>query len=407
MSYEKNIKNCKLRGGGASELVRGQEFKKSGCKANLEGKKIRRYEGKLFTLKSLSSNPPTLLSSKQPSPQPSPIGEGVICHSEPLGERIQPIENKNKLDCFASARNDLGNTYKPYVSDAAATQPLPQGAREKRFPLHPSIKKLAVFTLAEGATHVDTTDNVRRAAFTLAEVLITLGIIGVVAALTMPALVAKYQEMVLKNQFKHAYSLVSQAIKQVEVNNGYPLECYVWPESRGSNACLEYGEDGNCKKWENKGQDTYGRSTDCGIFQSEFEKTVKIIKICENNALEQGCIPEYNGIDTIKKAQDDSLSDVDINKATAGMAWWRKDAIAKDRKAYVLSDGIILLMSGWSGMRIFAIDVNGKRGPNKWGHDLFAVSVSSDSGKSLNLIPCYLAYPLEKGGKTIKQMLSE
>ena len=75
--------------------------------------------------------------------------------------------------------------------------------------------------------------RIYRPAFTLAEVLITLGIIGMVAALTIPALIANYQKTVLKNQFKHAYSLVSQAIRQVEVNNGYPLGCYVWPEFRG------------------------------------------------------------------------------------------------------------------------------------------------------------------------------
>ena len=33
-------------------------------------------------------------------------------------------------------------------------------------------------------------------AFTLAEVLITLGIIGIVAALTIPALITKYQDKV-------------------------------------------------------------------------------------------------------------------------------------------------------------------------------------------------------------------
>ena len=174
-------------------------------------------------------------------------------------------------------------------------------ARKKLFTLYSSLKEHAAFTLAEGATHLDTTDNVRRAAFTLAEVLITLGIIGVVAALTMPALVAKYQEMVLKNQFKHAYSLVSQAIKQVEVNNGYPLQCYIWPKYVSGNACIEYGDDGNCTKWENNGNSVYGESADCNIFQKEFEKTVNVIKICENNALAQGCIPEYNGVDTIKK----------------------------------------------------------------------------------------------------------
>ena len=50
------------------------------------------------------------------------------------------------------------------------------------------MKRIA-FTLAEGATHVDMSDNIRRVAFTLAEVLITLAIIGVVAAMTIPTLI--------------------------------------------------------------------------------------------------------------------------------------------------------------------------------------------------------------------------
>ena len=65
------------------------DFLKTG---SLEGKKLGSLEGKPFTLKSLSSNPPTLLSSdNHPSPQPSPTGEGVFRHSEPTGERIQLI----------------------------------------------------------------------------------------------------------------------------------------------------------------------------------------------------------------------------------------------------------------------------------------------------------------------------
>lgn len=239
--------------------------------------------------------------------------------------------------------------------------------------------------------------------------MITLGIIGIVAAITIPTLIANYKKMVLKNQFKHAYSLISQALKQIEVNNGYPLACYVWPEFRGGNDCLEYGEDGNCKKWQTSSTDPYGESSDCGIFLNEFEKTVKIIKVCENHALEQGCIPEYNGVDTIKKATDDSLTDEEINKATAGSSWWRKNAIANDRKAYVLADGTIILLSGWTGMRIFAIDVNGKKAPNKWGYDIFAFSISSDLGSSLNLIPAYFSTisVVEKGGKSTKQMMYE
>lgn len=38
--------------------------------------------------------------------------------------------------------------------------------------------------------------------FTLAEVLITLGIIGIVAAMTMPVINAKTQDLVLDSQYK-------------------------------------------------------------------------------------------------------------------------------------------------------------------------------------------------------------
>ena len=57
-------------------------------------------------------------------------------------------------------------------------------------------------------------------AFTLAEVLITLGIIGVVAAMTMPTLIKTYQKQVALAQLKENYSLVNQAIKLAEVQNG-------------------------------------------------------------------------------------------------------------------------------------------------------------------------------------------
>lgn len=50
------------------------------------------------------------------------------------------------------------------------------------------------FTLTEGATLVVRFDNIRRVAFTLAEVLITLGVIGIVAALTMPHLLEIIKE---------------------------------------------------------------------------------------------------------------------------------------------------------------------------------------------------------------------
>ena len=172
-------------------LVGCQEARKARGQAGLEDRKVRRYEGRLFTVKSLSSFPPTLLSSDNPLPQS-----------------------------------------------------LPQGREAEKstshFTLHTSLKKRTAFTLTEGATHivhfddirqdafnlvkgntqVATSDNIRRAAFTLAEVLITLGIIGVVAAMTMPSLIEKHQEKVLIVSARKAFSTIVNATKLAQSQNG-------------------------------------------------------------------------------------------------------------------------------------------------------------------------------------------
>ncbi len=56
--------------------------------------------------------------------------------------------------------------------------------------------------------------------FTLAEVLITLGIIGVVAAMTMPVLIQNYQKKQTAVKLKATYSLIAQAIQLSEADNG-------------------------------------------------------------------------------------------------------------------------------------------------------------------------------------------
>ena len=61
-----------------------------------------------------------------------------------------------------------------------------------------------------------------RKAFTLAEVLITLGVIGVVAAITMPSVIQKQQEKVTVNRLKSAYSILSQAFQRAITENGTP-----------------------------------------------------------------------------------------------------------------------------------------------------------------------------------------
>lgn len=60
----------------------------------------------------------------------------------------------------------------------------------------------------------------RRTAFTLAEVLITLGIIGVVAALTLPTLMQNYQKQVAINRLKVNYNVMSNAVRMAEAEYG-------------------------------------------------------------------------------------------------------------------------------------------------------------------------------------------
>ena len=61
----------------------------------------------------------------------------------------------------------------------------------------------------------------RKAAFTMAEVLITLGIIGIVAAMTLPSLIGKYQEKQWKVAYKKAYSSMSQAFMRMQANDEF------------------------------------------------------------------------------------------------------------------------------------------------------------------------------------------
>ena len=57
-------------------------------------------------------------------------------------------------------------------------------------------------------------------AFTLAEVLITLGIIGVVAALTMPTLIQNHKRQENITRIKKVYSILQQDVELAKVENG-------------------------------------------------------------------------------------------------------------------------------------------------------------------------------------------
>ncbi len=79
--------------------------------------------------------------------------------------------------------------------------------------------------------------SLKRAAFTLAEVLITLGIIGVVAALTLPALINNYEKSVVETRMQKFYTNINSALKLSVVENGdmvdwkFPQNYYDWEGS--------------------------------------------------------------------------------------------------------------------------------------------------------------------------------
>lgn len=59
-------------------------------------------------------------------------------------------------------------------------------------------------------------------AFTLAEILITLGIIGVVAAMTIPTLMTKYAKQRTETQLVKFYSMMNQTLRMSVADNGDP-----------------------------------------------------------------------------------------------------------------------------------------------------------------------------------------
>ena len=129
--------------------------------------------------------------------------------------------------------------------------------------------------------------SLKKSAFTLAEVLITLGIIGVVAALTIPNLIAKYQLMECIAAYKKTISILNQAAAKVVTDLGNVPDCYIWLSGESPypamDTCIKKNDIGACIQWgDNKGNprpsDYQSRNSECSIYKAELLKNLKIIK---------------------------------------------------------------------------------------------------------------------------------
>ncbi len=212
--------------------------------------------------------------------------------------------------------------------------------------------------------------------------LITLGVIGVVAALTMPTLINKHQEIVLRNRAKKAYSILNNAYFKTLADLEFSNTCFY-----------------------NTGVGT--NSGDCEIFEEQLKKNLNIIKICNDNALSNGCIsPQLKGIDEVAKANNPDKSEEEMNEivnidiSNCGFA---ANSLRNRYNAWVLNDGLTIIKGygGASNTKYFAVDTNGLQGPNKWGYDFFIMYARYDNMQKFNFASAIGCHRNEKGGKSM------
>ena len=201
-------------------------------------------------------------------------------------------------------------------------------------------------------------DSLKYQAMTLAEVLITLGIIGVVAAITLPTLINNYQNTQYVTSLKKGYTEFNEVLKEMSADAG----------------CVN---DLQCSG-------LFDTGTTYTTLGDEFVKHIKIVKNCKTNA-GQGCWSAntnyyYDGTSTTNYTFDtdgyytfitaDGMS-VGVqnyaNNCTQGGTGW--------------TTGELGYMSKVCGVVLF--DVNGLKKPNNWGRDVFTFFITNGKGALL------------------------
>ena len=139
-----------------------------------------------------------------------------------VGEIYQCLTNvdkrlRNKYAMTDYVHNELVSVSFGLNPSPAFQAPSPQVARGKVN----SVGNMKENIFSNMVNSLFTTHHLlRKTAFTLAEVLITLGIIGVVAALTLPALINNYEKSVVETRMQKFYTNINAALKLSIVENG-------------------------------------------------------------------------------------------------------------------------------------------------------------------------------------------
>ena len=192
--------------------------------------------------------------------------------------------------------------------------------------------------------------------FTLAEVLITLGIIGVVAAMTLPTLITNYQKKVHASKLIHTYSLINQGFKLYLAKNGgaYISQTDAWAEM--PNMSVSSCDPSN-----------WGTAEDC-------QKLVKQLQ-----AIFTGVSVRNVGVVRYKYLTGNGTGTrgpwaFTMNNGAIFYFGTFKTLNKTGRENQVNSYGTHLSQI----VGYLDIDVNGTAGPNQWGRDFFEFQLSDD-----------------------------
>ena len=179
-----------------------------------------------------------------------------------------------------------------------------------------------------------------RNGFTLAEVLITLVIIGVIAALTIPTLIQNTQKQEFVTGLKKAYSTLSQVTQQIITEEGSPK-----------------GDDGWAK--------------DIETIYHMYRKYLNNIKECGSGT---GCFGQ------MKNGVYKNLDNSDVTWSAESSSY--RKLILADGTQVMFANASNNCTGNWIGSadvcaHIF-VDINGEKTPNKRGRDLFTFDLKEN-----------------------------
>jgi len=201
----------------------------------------------------------------------------------------------------------------------------------------------------------------KNAAFTLAEVLITLAIIGVVATMTIPTLISDYKDRELITKNKKVYSSVIQALNRVKADSSSLRFDDMFGTSETSAEVAQnfskyfrgakFLDKPHILKYMQPVQASNGKNTCAGLVPSRTFSTIDDVFISVTSE-GSGC-----------------------NSTTTNYQYNSDGSIKTD------SNGNPLTYTQKLPCATITVDVNGKKEPNQFGKDAFSISIMSNNYK--------------------------